>query len=153
MESRSLFWDILEGHRTYGWNEVTAGGILTSRIRPITGTPPDAGIGKLKNINTVYKAIKQTGPYIGKTVNLLRRYTAAKREAMQVVSLFPGASGRLLRAVEQVVLDYQKTLGPVANEMKALDFQLAKNKGYYEKAVKFLEENYPNWKEIVATSH
>ncbi|WP_298731628.1 DUF6443 domain-containing protein [uncultured Chitinophaga sp.] len=132
-------------------------GVLTNRGSPRAGMPNAlvnaASTGGIGSIRTVYKGIKAGLPYIGKSINLLKRYTAAERAAMKIQSLFPGAEGRLLRAVEQVVLDYQKTLGPVSNINKAMDFNLAKNKGMYEKAIAFLEENFPNWKEMVATSH
>lgn len=89
---------------------------------PMMGIPPDLGVGTASNINAIYKGFKKGIAYIGKSFNVLKRYTKAEREAMKLKSLVSGVEDpNLLRAVEQKILEYQKTLGSVANQRNAFN--------------------------------
>jgi hypothetical protein len=118
---------------------------------PSMGVPPDAAIGEEGNINAVYKGIKNGLPYIGKSFNILKRYTTLERVSLKIKSMFPNINDpKLLRAIEQVVLDYQRSLGPVSNVNEAMDLGAAKNAGWYQKGLDYLETNIPNWRKIVS---
>ena len=121
-------------------------------LAPITGSPdlvtPE---GELKGINTVYKGVKTGLPYIGKAFDILKRYTKAERLLLKIEPLLNGIGedSKLLRAVEQKVLEYQKTLGEVANKYNAFDPKRADYAEYMQKAEQWLQNNAPNWKELL----
>lgn len=118
---------------------------------PIMGTPPDIGVmATAGTINAVYKGFKKGVAYIGKSFNILKRYSKAEREAMKLKALVSGVKDpNLLRAVEQKILEHQKTLGSVANERNAFNPNRIDYDDYMAKAEKWLSENYPNWKDLL----
>lgn len=118
---------------------------------PIMGMPPDIGVAAIAgNINAVYKGFKKGIPYIGKTFNFLKRYSKAERELMKLKTLFSGIDDPiLLRAVEQKVLEVQKSLGKVSNQRNAFNPNRTDYETYMLKAEKWLNENYPNWKDLL----
>jgi hypothetical protein len=54
---------------------------------------------------------------------------------------------KLLRAVEQQVLEFSKTKGAVANVNNAFNPKKKEYAEYAQKALVWLEKNAPNWKE------
>lgn len=152
-EPYSGFWGVLGylwTNGNYGGYRYDIYGRPTGRS-PVMGLPPDVSMSGPGNLNAVYKGLKGGIPYIGKSFNILKRYTQAEREAMRIKSMFSDISDpKLLRAIEQVVLEYQKSLGGVSNANKAMDFELTKHAGYYQKAIEYLETNHPNWQQVVA---
>jgi hypothetical protein len=46
-------------------------------------------------------------------------------------------------------LEYQKTLGEVANKYNAFDLKRADYAEYMQKAEQWLQNNAPNWKELL----
>ncbi|WP_244215840.1 RHS repeat domain-containing protein [Pedobacter kyonggii] len=107
---------------------------------------PDLGV---KNgYNTIYKGIKKGLPYIGKAFNIFKRYTKEERLLMKIEPVLNGIDDpKLLRAVEQQVLEYAKTKGAVANINNAFNPKKKEYAEYAQKALVWLEKNAPNWKE------
>lgn len=107
-------------------------------------------IGGRAGINTVYKGIKGGLPYIGKSFNILNRYSKAERELMKIKPILSGINydAKLLRAVEQTVLKFMKSKGPVSNMRNAFSSKRKDYAEYMEKAAKWLEKNAPNWKDM-----
>lgn len=69
---------------------------------------------------------------------------------MKLKSLVSGVEDpNLLRAVEQKILEYQKTLGSVANQRNAFNPNRPDYNYYMAKAEKWLSENYLNWKDLL----
>jgi len=87
------------------------------------GMPPDLGAARVEStLNAIYIGFKKGIPYIGKSFNILNRYNKAERAAMQVKSLVSGVKDpKLLRAVEQKVLEEQMKRGIIANKRNAFN--------------------------------
>ena len=106
-------------------------------------------IGGRVGFNTVYKRVVGGLTYIGKSFNVFKRYSAAERIRRKIEPVLNGiADPKLLREVEQNVLEYAKSKGAVANVRNAFN---PKNKDYAEymkKAETWLSKNMPNWKEL-----
>jgi RHS repeat-associated protein len=117
---------------------------------PIMGMPPDIGFASTASgLNTVYKGIKGGLPYIGKSFNILKRYTKAERLLMKIEPVIGDIkNAKLLRAIEQKVLEYKKTLGEVANKVNAYSPNKKDYAEYMQKAEKWLSENASNWKDL-----
>ena len=143
------FW----GNLDYYWNGGKFGGTQYDKQgfpigdAPITGVAPDIGLNK--GVNTIYKGVKNGLPYMGKTFNILKRYTKAQRLELQVRSVIEGIpNSKLLRAIEQKALEYKKSLGEVANKVNAFDPKRKDYPEYMQKATEWLETNVPHWKEL-----
>jgi RHS repeat-associated protein len=107
---------------------------------------PDIGIKS--GYNTIYKGIKKGLPYIGKAFNIFKRYSKEERLLMKIEPILNGIDDpKLLRAVEQQVLEYTKTKGAVANINNAFNPKKKEYAEYAQKALVWLEKNAPNWKE------
>lgn len=144
------FWEeasyFLSG-RSYDGRYVDRQGILQNQYVPITGVAPDVGFKS--GINSVYSATKNGLPYIGKTFNVLKRYTFAQRTNWNVKAILNGINDpKTLRAVEQTVKEYKETLGKIANERNAFDPNRKDYAEYMMKAQEWLQTNAPNWKDL-----
>lgn len=117
---------------------------------PTMGMPPDLGFASTASkVNTVYKGIKGGLPYIGKSFNLLKRYTKAERLLLKIEPVLGNIKDtKLLRAIEQKVLEYKKSLGEVANKINAYSPNKKDYAEYMQKAEKWLSENASNWKDL-----
>lgn len=108
-----------------------------------------ATMGEGAATNTVYKGFKFGLPYIGKAFNILKRYTKSERALLQIKPVLKNINdSKLLRAVEQRVLEYMRTLGKVANKNNAFNPKRPDYKKYMEAADKWLEKNAPDWKDL-----
>ncbi|WP_199117101.1 hypothetical protein [Pedobacter sp. ASV28] len=95
------------------------------------------------------KGTKLGLPYIGKAFNVFKRYTKAERALMKIEPVLNGIDDpKLLRAVEQKVLEYSKSKGPVANIRNAFNPKCPDYAEYGAKASQWLEKNVPHWKEL-----
>ncbi|TCD05837.1 RHS repeat-associated core domain-containing protein [Pedobacter frigidisoli] len=104
-------------------------------------------IGLKGGFNSIYKGLKKGLPYIGKAFNVFKRYSKAERLLMEIEPVLNGIDDpRLLRAVEQKVLEYSKSKGAVANIRNAFDPKRKDYVEYAQKATVWLEKNAPNWK-------
>ncbi|MCP9747820.1 RHS repeat-associated core domain-containing protein [Lacihabitans sp. CS3-21] len=144
------FWQ----HVDYYWNGRSVDGIdydkngIPTGISPITGGPDLIG-GVATGAFTVYKGIKLGLPYIGKSFNILKRYTKSERLTLQIESVIKGVPDKkLLRAIEQKILEYKKASGEVANKYNAFDPKRKDYPEYMEKASNWLEQNVPNWTKL-----
>ncbi|MBB6130391.1 DUF6443 domain-containing protein [Mucilaginibacter lappiensis] len=121
-------------------------------LAPIQLGVPDYIIpeGKIETgVNTVYKGIKGGLPYIGKAFSILKRYTKAERLLLKIEPVISNIKeAKLLRAIEQKALEYQKTLGEVANKYNAFDPKRKDYVEYMQKAEQWLQDNAPNWKDL-----
>lgn len=68
---------------------------------------------------------------------------------MKLIAIVSGVDHKLLRAIEQKILEYKKSLGEVANKRNAFNPKRKDYKEYSEKAEQWLKENYPNWKDLL----
>lgn len=68
---------------------------------------------------------------------------------MKIEPLVNGiGDSKLLRAVEQKILEYQRSLGPVANEYNAFSPSRAEYPEYMQQAEQWLQKNAPDWKSL-----
>jgi RHS repeat-associated protein len=143
------FWGTLEYYANmgnFGKYHYTMQG-EPDRLAPTMLTMPDIGVKG--GLNTVYKGVKGGVPYIGKSFNVLKRYTKAERILLKIEPVLADIKdAKLLRAIEQKVLEYKKTLGEVANKINAYDPKKADYAKYMQKAEKWLQENASNWKDL-----
>jgi hypothetical protein len=143
------FWEgMWEGMRKSSDGRIiNRDGTQSAMFAPITGTIPDVGIGR---VGTIYTAVKKGLPYIGKTFNVLKRYSKSERFEMKVVEVLKDIPGKnLLRAIEQKAIEYKRSITKIANERNAFN---PKRKDYLEnmqKAENWLNKNIPNWKELI----
>ena len=115
-----------------------------------TGNPvmgyPEIGLG---GTNTVYKGVKDGLPYIGKAFDILKRYSKAEALLLKIEPVLNDiGDAKLLRAIEQKVIEYKKSLGEVANIRNAFDPKAVDYEEYGAKAEKWLSDNASNWKEL-----
>jgi hypothetical protein len=144
------FWEgMWEGMRKSSDGRIiNRDGTQSAMFAPITGTIPDVGIGR---VGTIYTAVKKGLPYIGKTFNILKRYSKSERLTLQVEQQIKNIAGnnKLIRAIEQKALEYKRSIGEVANKRNAFN---PKNKDYQEymqKAETWLSKNLPEWKKLI----
>jgi RHS repeat-associated protein len=149
LEPFTGFW----GNLDYFWNGGNYGRFHYNQqgeptgLAPIGGTAPDIGIKS--GVNTVYKGVKLGLPYIGKAFNIIKRYTKSERLTLQIESVIKGVpDSKLLRAIEQKVLEFKKTTGEVANKINAFDPKRKDYPEYMQKATQWLEQNVPNWQKL-----
>ncbi|WP_257667188.1 DUF6443 domain-containing protein [Parapedobacter tibetensis] len=106
-------------------------------------------LGGRAGINTVYKGIVKGLPYIGKSFNVFKRYSEAERVRKKITPMLNGINDpKLLRAVEQKVLEYTKSKGAVANVRNAFNPKRKDYAEYMKKAENWLSTNMPNWREL-----
>jgi hypothetical protein len=110
------------------------------------GVIPDIG---LKH-GTIYKGIKEGLPYIGKTFNLVKRYTNSEKFALSISGKMSGTfrNNKVLRAVEQTVLEFKKKIGPVANKNNAFNPKSKDYNQYMKEAKKWLNTNFKDWQTL-----
>lgn len=144
------FWEnFWVGQRTSNDGRIiNRNGIQTQTYAPITGMAPDVGIGR---VGTIYTAIKKGLPYIGKTFNILKRYTKTETIVLQVEAKILNIQGnsKLIRAIEQKAIEYKKSIGEVANKRNAFNPKRKDYQEYMQKAETWLNNNLPNWKQII----
>ena len=105
-------------------------------------------IGGKAGINTVYKGVVAGLPYIGKSSNVFKRYSEAERLRKRIEPVLNGIDSKLLRAVEQRVLEYVRSKGAVANIRNAFNPKRKDYAEYMKKAEVWLSKNMPNWQEL-----
>ncbi len=142
------FW----GNLNYFWNGGNFDGYHYDRQGNVTGRSPimlQVDIGRSSGINTVYKGIKGGLPYVGKAFNIVKRYSKSQRALMKIQPVLNNIKDpKLLRAVEQKVIEHLRSKGPVANIRNAFNPKNKDYKEYSEQAVKWLNQNYPEWKKL-----
>jgi hypothetical protein len=81
---------------------------------------------------------------------MLKRYTKLEKQAYDITEKMSGTfkNNKVLRAVEQTVLDYQKKLGPVSNKNNPFNSRRKDYNQYMNEAQKWLKKYYKNWKKL-----
>jgi hypothetical protein len=84
--------------------------------------------------HTVYTGIKNGKEYVGITVDLSKRYTAAQRQAMGIQEIYTNVPGRhLARGIEQTLIN-EKGLGNLANQINSISPTNPKYQGLLDAA-------------------
>jgi len=92
------------------------------------------GVKFANRAHTVYTGIKNGREYVGITVDLSKRYTAAQRQAMGIQEIYTNVPGRdLARGIEQTLIN-EKRLGNLANQINSISPSNPKYQGLLDAA-------------------
>ncbi|NQD69971.1 RHS repeat-associated core domain-containing protein, partial [Sphingobacterium shayense] len=106
-------------------------------------------VGGKAGINTVYKGVVGGLTYIGKSFNVFKRYSEAERVRKSIKPVLNGiADPKLLRAIEQRVLEHVRSKGAVANVRNAFNPKRKDYVEYMKKAETWLSKNVPDWQKL-----